>query len=511
MAKDAATILRFDLDTGQTVRPRYLVSQTSRFETITIVAQDSDGASRKLARAFDDLTPAAKERRFYTPLPNVTGRTQRIFVVIGPVAQKITLSQMHLRADIPGSTLPERRSLLILAMLCGMLVMPLGFDAAVFRALKKPFVVWHWLLAMFVLTHMLLVTGVAVALFALDIEQLRLMTLLSFGGMVASAGIFGATFIETGKLTSAWRRALIASGIWVAINTGVVALDVFADRAVGVTLYMTSFLPVLFVYSWSLLHALGKGSRAARYQLIGWIPMAAVGVTRLSGGLTPIIPAHDAMGLFYVATVVEVFATALGMADRLVTIRRQRDEALEEASELGSLSNTDPLTGLINRRGLAHRFEELQVRGFDTFALLDLDHFKAVNDRFGHAKGDEVLKAVGKALMAEPGRRCVAARLGGEEFVLLLQGDDALARAEKIRRSLPAFIAREVPKMALLPSASMGVVVTDMNTAKPIGFTRLYAHADRLLYDAKRMGRNRSVHERMIGFGKPAMPARTAA
>ncbi len=63
---------------------------------------------------------------------------------------------------------------------------------------------------------MLLVTGVAVALFALDIEQLRLMTLLSFGGMVASAGIFGATFIETGKLTSAWRRALIASAIWVA-------------------------------------------------------------------------------------------------------------------------------------------------------------------------------------------------------------------------------------------------------------------------------------------------------
>ncbi len=71
-------------------------------------------------------------------------------------------------------------------------------------------------------------------------------------------------------------------------------------------------------------------------------------------------------------------------------------------------------------------------------------------------KGDEVLKAVGKALMAEPERRCVAARLGGEEFVLLLQGDDALARAEKIRRSLPAFIARDVPKMALLAKRQHG-------------------------------------------------------
>ncbi len=82
----------------------------------------------------------------------MTGRTQRIFVVIGPVAQKITLSQMHLRADIcridiTGTPVPAAFS----QCCAGCWSCRSGFDAAVFRALKKPFVVWHWLLAMFVL------------------------------------------------------------------------------------------------------------------------------------------------------------------------------------------------------------------------------------------------------------------------------------------------------------------------------------------------------------------------
>lgn len=505
------SIIRFPIAQGGAALPQYLVSQTSRFDRVQIMTIDRDGSQRIVSRPYEAMIPSAKNREFYTPLPAVGNDTEYIYVAIDNTSLKITLAQMYLRSDIPGSRAPERQWLLLLAMLCGMLLMPLGFDAAVFKALKQPFVIWHGIMATFVLAQIMLVSGVAVALFHPTIEQMRIFTLLSFGAMIASAGVFGATFIERDRLAPYLRHLLIASAIWVALATTMTASGIFPITPLAVKLYLGSFIPVMLLYGWTLLHALRRGSRAARYQLAGWIPMAGVGIIRVLSGLTPLVAVQDAIGLFYVATIIEVFATALGIADRLVTIRRQRDNALVRASELGSLSNTDPLTGLMNRRALEQRFDELQAEGFDTLAVLDLDHFKSVNDRFGHAVGDAVLQAVGTALTSDTGRQSVAVRLGGEEFVLFMKGNDAAERADKLRRAIPVHVARDVPDLDRLVSASMGVVQAGVGIDRTLVFAELYKQADRLLYEAKRSGRNRTLHEKTLSFAKPQDVERVAA
>src|SRR5690606_11335843 len=98
--------------------------------------------------------------------------------------------------------------------------------------------------------------------------------------------------------------------------------------------------------------ALRRGSRAAKFQAVGYMPMVLVGLIRLVTGVIPWSHSTDAMLLFYVGCICEVLFTTLGMADRFVTMKRERDRARTEADLLERLSETDPLTGLLNRRAI---------------------------------------------------------------------------------------------------------------------------------------------------------------
>jgi diguanylate cyclase (GGDEF)-like protein len=130
--------------------------------------------------------------------------------------------------------------------------------------------------------------------------------------------------------------------------------------------------------------------------------------------------------------------------------------------------------------------------------LLDLDYFKVVNDRFGHAVGDEVLERLGSVLMSIKRQIDTAARVGGEEFALLLPESDtdgAYIVCERIRRRVSdTFAAADIPGVGggggLPLTVSLGV------SSFPTGGTTqpdLLSSADRALYDAKRQGRDRTV------------------
>lgn len=167
---------------------------------------------------------------------------------------------------------------------------------------------------------------------------------------------------------------------------------------------------------------------------------------------------------------------------------------LEDA--LRRLAETDMLTGLANRRRFFEVAAALFTRSWDaapcTLLLLDLDHFKALNDTFGHHRGDEALTAVAQIATGalRPGE--LAARFGGEEFALLLHGTtvtEALARAEDLRRGIAAVrLPGKGGAMAL--STSIGVAARDRETPT---LHQLIENADRALYRAKRAGRNRVV------------------
>jgi diguanylate cyclase (GGDEF)-like protein len=156
---------------------------------------------------------------------------------------------------------------------------------------------------------------------------------------------------------------------------------------------------------------------------------------------------------------------------------------------------TDALTGLPNRRSADDTLKRMvaQVsRTGDPLAaiLLDLDHFKQVNDVYGHERGDEVLAAVGSVLQASVRESDFAARSGGEEFLVLLAATScagAKTAAEKIRRAVAGV---ELPHLQRPVTASLGVAVVPDHAADGATLLRL---ADRALYEAKAKGRNRVV------------------
>ena len=181
-----------------------------------------------------------------------------------------------------------------------------------------------------------------------------------------------------------------------------------------------------------------------------------------------------------------------------VTARVSAEEALQRANEqLETLALHDPLTGLANRRKFAERFEydmARAVRGRTPLSLLmvDIDHFKAINDRHGHLAGDACLKALAALLLSSVRAVDLVARFGGEEFLVLqpeMSADQSLVAAERIRSQVhahPVEINKGAPPVELTVSVGAATSVGAQLTLES-----LIARADEAVYRAKRDGRNR--------------------
>jgi diguanylate cyclase (GGDEF)-like protein len=170
---------------------------------------------------------------------------------------------------------------------------------------------------------------------------------------------------------------------------------------------------------------------------------------------------------------------------------------------------TDPLTGLLNRRALFDQYGTRPMGTTTAVIVFDIDHFKSVNDRFGHAAGDRVLNVFSGELSAHCRTGDTAARLGGEEFVLVLREimpGRAELTAERIRR---AFEAREIhiDDEVLTCTVSVGVAP---GRSKSLDFDTMLSAADKALYVAKRAGRNR-VELASYLKAVPVEAARTAS
>jgi diguanylate cyclase (GGDEF)-like protein len=181
----------------------------------------------------------------------------------------------------------------------------------------------------------------------------------------------------------------------------------------------------------------------------------------------------------------------------------ERTEELAAANErLELLTVTDPLTGLANRRRLSetltiewHRAQ--RVGGPVGAFMVDIDHFKLLNDRYGHLVGDACLKMVAAALIDTVRITDLVARYGGEEFAVILPGADAentYAVAERARKSIESLGVENGDAPTGIVTASIGVAAVEPSTgATP---DKLLALADAALYEAKRGGRNQvRVHE----------------
>ncbi len=175
-------------------------------------------------------------------------------------------------------------------------------------------------------------------------------------------------------------------------------------------------------------------------------------------------------------------------------LRRQQNRGRRVQRLLSELARSDPLTGLPNRRAWDDELRErVEVGGRDMagccLAVLDLDHFKQVNERFGHIGGDDVLRHVGRQLNAAASNGAdFVARLGGDEFAILLASRDAAETAAAIE-DLRTSVCDGSPHIQI--TASVGFALTaDLQSGK---IDSLFHAADDALREAKSTGRNRTV------------------
>lgn len=174
-------------------------------------------------------------------------------------------------------------------------------------------------------------------------------------------------------------------------------------------------------------------------------------------------------------------------------VKRLQDELRLRNAELDRLSRTDPLTGLYNRRHLDEQLERLHndsVRHQDTLCvlLLDLDHFKQINDTFGHPSGDQVLRLFADRLRRELRAGDVAGRWGGEEFLIILprtDHQDGCVLAERVRSATSSeLMVADGHQIDVTISGGLAVGPAD-------SITTVIELADSCLYQAKAAGRNR--------------------
>jgi diguanylate cyclase (GGDEF)-like protein len=178
---------------------------------------------------------------------------------------------------------------------------------------------------------------------------------------------------------------------------------------------------------------------------------------------------------------------ALGVADRL---RAQR-AALTEAERR---AQTDPLTGVLNRNSLIERLHaaclRAQARALPISLLfIDLDHFKQINDSFGHQAGDACLRAIIAPIQAELRQSDVIGRYGGEEFVVILSSADAAASLPIAQRILERVAEVQVDGFGLPIRLTCSIGIASSDTLGVWG-EHLVARADAAVYAAKRAGRN---------------------
>ncbi|KXF80323.1 GGDEF domain-containing protein [Enterovibrio coralii] len=171
-------------------------------------------------------------------------------------------------------------------------------------------------------------------------------------------------------------------------------------------------------------------------------------------------------------------------------IRRERT--------LRDMANRDDLTNLFNRRYLSKQFEKAHLTPAPGrfLAMVDIDHFKRINDSWGHPVGDQVLRQVAKLIESFSEQGECASRLGGEEFALLFMADDeqqAIERLEALRQEIEGFIVRvsHTSRQPIAIKCTVSIGATQIKQDEPLLSVSL--RADESLYKAKNTGRNRLV------------------
>jgi diguanylate cyclase (GGDEF)-like protein len=335
-----------------------------------------------------------------------------------------------------------------------------------------------------------LVEGVTLGRFAANLGYEASFALISIG-ILAMAGILTLWLVHAGRIATAGHLLGIAFFGFAVIQ----AFDLPQSTSLMSFGFYASIMSVgaivggLSVYYYAVAAVLAMiGTWAQKPQLLTDPLNQATG-----------IPFLVSQGALFLALAALLHFLSIQIVNTLSQMRNQADE-------MEQLALTDPLTDLSNRRHLLNRLEHEFSRSRRyhralTLIFIDLDEFKAVNDRFGHMVGDDVLKGIAQSLRASIRSTDLLARVGGDEFAVLLPEttpDGGIKVINRLRESLLQYSTDASPS---LPPLTFCAGVAQLS-AEDESIDDLLARADRLQYLAKNAGKNSTITEKDLPEGE---------
>jgi diguanylate cyclase (GGDEF)-like protein len=428
-------------------------------------------AARPVASRFFGV-----DRKFEPGLTSVYLRVEGVDPMVLPI-YLTSIPQAEAREVVEGYTY---------GLLYGGLFGLLGYNLMLFFSLKsRHYLVYSLYLGTFVLMNMAY-TGHAQRYLWPDSPHWQQFAIPLLMMLFIQVGfLFATIFLDTRGVFPRLHRAIV--GLCVTIGASEL-LAVASGSQLGAL--VVAFCSVV-IYSCGMIllgvMALRAGNKSARYYLganISHISTAAVVALAVSGFIPFTQLAYHTVE---VGMMLDAILLAMALADQFRTIQEQKIRAEQ-------LAKIDPLTQMNNRRAFYDLVEPRWNNGVRrghamSVIMLDVDHFKAVNDRYGHARGDQVLNAMTRVLLDQVRASDIAARWGGEEFVLFLDEtelDVAVGIAERFRHAI-ADIQLLLGDDTVTITVSMGVAQEKAGeTLDDVIHT-----ADERLYMAKALGRDR--------------------
>lgn len=380
----------------------------------------------------------------------------------------------------------ERAVVLWMSLLIGLVLAVSVLGVALNLRLREPMFGWYSLFSLSLLGFLLGGLGVLDGWLpaAVQASNLGYASTVALGGLSTAAGVhFSLRYTRIGQSRPRVARILRGLAVWTLLSVVLILLNVaplalwpsvgnavLVAHNLGIAAVILLLLPTVALSAW-------RGQREARSFLLGWLPLMSLLVVSVlvMVGVLPTRLRPSPLWLLG-GTALASLVLAWGLIDRARRDRMERDAATARAQR-------DPLTGACSRAAVAPR---LEAAGAGSVLLyLDLDHFKAINDRHGHAVGDRCLQRFARLCREQLRGVDVFARQGGEEFLALLPEitlPEALRVAERIRSAV-ATAAGEAPAF------TVSIGVARRGEGEPV--SAWLSRADQALYRAKAGGRDR--------------------
>ncbi len=407
--------------------------------------------------------------------------------VLWRVGGSANMRGIVLGARATGDAESERSNLLLAALYAGFIGLCAGllfYNFALWRVLHHDFQIAYCGLLACLVIYALSSSGI-LAWFLPELgNNRRILTsyvVLAWG--MASALTFCACFFER-RILDGWPLRLVQTVIAVFATLGVLLIAVgpvaivMLDRLFSLAMFAAPVAVGLVVW-----HAWRRRSDYLWLFALSWAAPMAMLVVRSLYNLNLLPWSFWIDNSTLVAMSIETLTASIAIAYRIRVLSRERDEAVRQEAISRELADTDPLTGLLNRRAFLSR--AIAAEGPRTLMLFDIDHFKQVNDTIGHDGGDEVLRQFARTLRFHAPPGVLVARMGGEEFALLGQ-EGAMPDPDVLLANVRA---QRLP-YDLRVTSSIGIChgpLADDNDWK-----RLYRLADKALFEAKAAGRDRA-------------------